>query len=100
MARVLIPLPDHDFDVTEVAVPCRVLRNAGHDLVFATEESGTLPAADPLLAHRGALWPTRGRARTQTFLSRLDRGARYLNARWPSDAYAFARRFAEMLATG
>ena len=49
MARVLIPLPDHDFDVTEVAVPCRVLRDAGHELTFATEESGALPAADPLL---------------------------------------------------
>jgi putative intracellular protease/amidase len=49
MARVLVPLPDHDFDVTEVAVPCKVLRDAGHELTFATEESGVLPAADPLL---------------------------------------------------
>jgi putative intracellular protease/amidase len=49
MARVLIPLPDHDFDVTEVAVPCAVLRDAGHELTFATEESSSLPAADPLL---------------------------------------------------
>jgi ThiJ/PfpI family-like len=42
-------LPDRDFDVTEVAVPWRVLRNAGHQLVFATERAGTLPAADPRL---------------------------------------------------
>jgi putative intracellular protease/amidase len=49
MARVLIPLPDQDFDVTEVAVPWRKLRDAGHEVVFATEESGTLPGADPLL---------------------------------------------------
>lgn len=47
--RVLIPLPDRDFDVTEVAVPWRVLRDAGHQVVFATERGGTVPAADPRL---------------------------------------------------
>lgn len=46
--RALIPLPDHDFDVTEVAVPWRLLRDAGHEVVFATER-GASPAADPLL---------------------------------------------------
>ena len=30
MARVLLPLPDTDFDVTEVAVPWRVLTDVGH----------------------------------------------------------------------
>ena len=48
MAKVLIPLPDHDFDVTEVAVPWKLLREAGHDVVFATE-AGATPACDPLL---------------------------------------------------
>ena len=48
MARVLLPLPDTDFDVTEVAVPWRVLTDAGHDVVFATERGAT-PAADPRL---------------------------------------------------
>jgi putative intracellular protease/amidase len=47
--RVLLPLPDHDFDVTEVAVPWRLLRDAGHDVVFATENGSTPPEADPLL---------------------------------------------------
>ena len=49
MARVLIPLPDHDFDVTEVAVPWRLLRDAGHEVAFATESGGTRPAADQRL---------------------------------------------------
>ena len=44
-----MPLPDHDFDVTEVAVPWRLLRDAGHTLIFATEVAGTRPAADPRL---------------------------------------------------
>jgi hypothetical protein len=47
--RVLMPLPDRDFDVTEVAVPWRVLSDAGHQVVFATEQAGTVPAADPRL---------------------------------------------------
>ena len=44
-----MPLPDRDFDVTEVAVPWRVLRDAGHEVVFATEHAGTVPGADPRL---------------------------------------------------
>ncbi|HEY8087123.1 MAG TPA: type 1 glutamine amidotransferase domain-containing protein [Polyangiaceae bacterium] len=48
MACVLVPLPDHDFDVTEVAVPWKLLRRAGHEVVFATEH-GAQPAADPRL---------------------------------------------------
>jgi putative intracellular protease/amidase len=47
--RILVPLPDHDFDVTEVAVPWRVLSDAGHEVVFATERGGNPPAGDPLL---------------------------------------------------
>lgn len=49
MARVWLPLPDVDFDVTEVAVPWRLLTDAGHEVVFATERGGAPPAADPLL---------------------------------------------------
>jgi putative intracellular protease/amidase len=48
MAKILFPLPDRDFDVTEVAVPWKLLREAGHEPVFATE-TGATPACDPLL---------------------------------------------------
>jgi putative intracellular protease/amidase len=48
VARVLVPLPDTDFDVTEVAVPWKLLTEAGHEVVFATEH-GAVPTADPLL---------------------------------------------------
>ncbi len=43
-----MPLPDRDFDVTEVAVPWRLLREAGHTVIFATEEAN-VPMGDPRL---------------------------------------------------
>jgi putative intracellular protease/amidase len=51
MSRVLIPLPDRDFDVTETAVPWKLLTAKGHEVVFATERGpkGDPPACDPLL---------------------------------------------------
>jgi putative intracellular protease/amidase len=47
--RVLVPLPDRDFDTTEVAVPWRLLTESGHEVTFATETAGTTPACDPKL---------------------------------------------------
>src|SRR4051795_5663416 len=44
-----MPLPDRDFDTTEVAVPWKALREAGHEVVFATERGGETPACDPRL---------------------------------------------------
>jgi putative intracellular protease/amidase len=49
MARIWMPLPDRDVDVTEVAVPWKVLTRAGHEVVFATETGAVVPEADPLL---------------------------------------------------
>ncbi|MEA2425576.1 MAG: hypothetical protein QOH13_1986 [Thermoleophilaceae bacterium] len=46
--RVLVPLPDRDFDTTEVSVPWRHLRDRGHEVVFSTEH-GDVPACDPKL---------------------------------------------------
>lgn len=48
MARVLVPLPDNDFDITEVSVPWRLITRAGHTVIFATE-AGRVPRGDPLL---------------------------------------------------
>lgn len=58
MARVYVPLPDTDFDPTEVAVPWSILREAGHEVVFATE-TGAPGTADPVVI-RGpsALFPS------------------------------------------
>jgi putative intracellular protease/amidase len=48
LGRVIIPLPDRDFDTTEVAVPWRLLTRRGFEVAFATEK-GNEPACDPLL---------------------------------------------------
>jgi len=44
-----MPLPDRDFDTTEVAVPWKLLTERGHDVVFATETGGNAPQCDPRL---------------------------------------------------
>lgn len=66
MARVLIPLPNRDFDPTEVAVPWSILREAGHEVVLATAD-GRAAAADPIVLDGvmfGMLGPIAHAART------------------------------------
>lgn len=48
---IWMPLPDTDFDTTEIAVPWKLLTEAGHRVVFTTERgpAGPAPACDPLL---------------------------------------------------
>lgn len=48
MARVLIPLPRRDFDPSEVALSWQVLRERGHEVVFATPD-GEPAEADPIM---------------------------------------------------
>ena len=75
--RVLIPLPDRDFDVTEVAVPWWLLRDAGHQVVFATEQAGTVPAADPRLLD-GVIFGQLGAApEARAFYAELTRAAEF-----------------------
>ena len=53
MATVLIPIPDRDFDPTEVAVSWRVLTRNGHRVVFATESGAPGTADDIMVTGRG-----------------------------------------------
>jgi putative intracellular protease/amidase len=46
--KVIIPIPHQDFDPTEIAVSWRILRDAGHELHFATP-SGRAGSADPVM---------------------------------------------------
>lgn len=56
---VLVPLPQIDFDPTEVAVPWRALRAAGFEVRFATP-SGTPGEADPRMVTGEGLGLLRG----------------------------------------
>ena len=56
VATVLIPIPDTDFDPTEVAVSWQVLTGDGHAVVFSTE-SGTAAAADDIMVTGRGLDP-------------------------------------------
>ncbi|HKI41128.1 MAG TPA: type 1 glutamine amidotransferase domain-containing protein [Mycobacterium sp.] len=53
MGTVLIPIPDRDFDPTEVAVSWRVLVRNGHRVVFATECGSPGAADDVMVTGRG-----------------------------------------------
>jgi putative intracellular protease/amidase len=56
VAVVLIPLPELDFDPTEVAVSWKVLSNLGHDVRFATP-TATLGQGDDLMVTGRGLDP-------------------------------------------
>ena len=81
--RVLIPPPDHDFDITEVAVPWRPRRDAGPKVVFATER-GSAPAADPLLP-------------TGVIFGQLGAEPEARDCHAPGDAYLFGHGFIALL---
>ena len=53
MATVLIPIPDTDFDPTEVAVSWQVLTGRGHGVVFSTESGRQAVADDIMVSGRG-----------------------------------------------
>src|SRR5258708_15251 len=46
MPTVLMPIPNSDFDPTEPAVPWKIFRDRGHEVVFATP-NGQPGQADP-----------------------------------------------------
>jgi putative intracellular protease/amidase len=53
VARVLILLPDRDFDPSEAAVSWQVLMNAGHTIGFATPDGRPAVADDMMLTGQG-----------------------------------------------
>jgi putative intracellular protease/amidase len=82
VAKVLFPLPDRDFDVTEVAVPWKLLVEAGHEPVFATE-AGATPACDPLLITGVVFGLLGARAEPLAMYRELEQAAAFRNPlRW------------------
>jgi hypothetical protein len=95
--RVLMPLPDRDFDVTEVAVPWRILRDAGHYPAYVEDEVGAALDDPARQFSRGPrTLSARGTATDDTAAFVVQDG-NYVSARWPGDAYLFGRRFTDLL---
>lgn len=56
MKKVLMPLPQTDFDPTESAIPWKILKARGFDVVFATPH-GKIASADPRMVTGEGLGP-------------------------------------------
>jgi putative intracellular protease/amidase len=97
VATILIPLPDHDFDVTEVAVPWKLAREAGHRVVFATE-TGATPACDPLLLSGVIFGQLGAEPEPKAFYSELSQTQAFL--RPPAWTDLAAERFDGLLLPG
>ncbi len=54
--RVILPISSHDFDPSEVAVPWKIIREAGYEVVFATPD-GERGFADPMMLSGEGLDP-------------------------------------------
>jgi putative intracellular protease/amidase len=85
VATVLIPIPDTDFDPTEVAVSWQVLTAHGHTVVFSTDSGGQAVADDIMVTGRGLdFWskiPGLGRVIVVGRILRANRDARAAYAR-------------------
>jgi putative intracellular protease/amidase len=56
MKNIIIPLPHHDFDPTEVAIPWKLMCDAGFDVHFATPD-GQTAQCDPMMISGEGLDP-------------------------------------------
>jgi putative intracellular protease/amidase len=90
VSKVLIPIPDIDFDPTEVAVSWQVLTGLGHAVVFSTESGRPAAADDIMVTGRGLdFWsrvPGLGRAVVVGRFLRANRDARTAYARMVDSA--------------
>ncbi len=75
-----IPLPDNGFDVTEVAVPWKLLTRAGHRVTFTTENGGVIPKADPLLLADGWLGLIGAAPEARRFYAELEKDPAFQQA--------------------
>lgn len=84
VATVLIPIPDTDFDPTEVAVSWQALIGDGHVVVFSTESGKPGAADDIMVSGRGLdVWsklPGLGKVVVVGRFLRANRDARTANA--------------------
>lgn len=87
MQRILFPLPDKNFDVTEAAVPWKFFDDAGVEITFATE-NGTVAAGDPLLLSSVPF----GQYKPYAYVD-----GELVSARWPKDSWVYAAEYLKAL---
>ncbi len=99
--KVIVPIPSHDFDPTEVAVTWKILKDAGHELHFATPD-GQRGYADPIMISGEGLdpWgfiPGLRKIRLIGLSLRAQGGARHAYREMEQDARFLApRRYTEL----
>ncbi len=91
MAKILVILPQRDFDPTEVALPWLVWLRAGHEVVFATQ-TGAPAACDPVTLTGEGL-PRFGRS-----LRARDEGCAAYAAMTAGEAFVHPLRWADVRA--
>jgi putative intracellular protease/amidase len=100
-ARVLIPIPNRDFDPSEVAVPWQVLKSAGHEVLFATPDGEPGQADELMVTGRGldpwGFIPGLDRLKVVGLVLRANHAAREAYAKLVLDpAFQRPRRYDEL----
>ena len=79
--NVLMAIGERDFDPTEVAVPWKVLSNAGVQVHFGTTGGGWGKQEDPLIQKRVDLYKSTANSILRTNLKAVERIAKELRRR-------------------
>ncbi len=74
--NILMPLPDHDFDPTESAIPWKALTTRGWNVTFSTEH-GKVAQADPNLLRGPILGPLGAGAKARTAYRQMTKDPAY-----------------------
>ena len=76
--RILIPLPNKDFDLTEVAVPWKLFKDNGFEVVFTTE-NGKKAEVDPKLITGVIFGQLKASSKAISFFRKLEKAPEFLN---------------------
>ena len=76
--RILIPLPNNDFDLTEVAVPWKLFKDKGYEVVFATE-NGDKAEVDPKLVTGVIFGQLKAKPNAINIFRELEKATEFIN---------------------
>jgi putative intracellular protease/amidase len=76
--KILIPLPNKDFDLTEVSVPWKLFKDKGYEVVFATED-GKKGEVDPKLITGVVFGQLKAKPEAIKIFRKLEKDEAFLN---------------------